>query len=117
MSLPVKRIIERVGKPVDVINSTSDGGGRSMPTEGAPESVQMVVEQRGMAKTLTDSSGTDYSVDIEFRAVPDDDAPEIHGALSSETATILDHPDAGRFRVIQTFVEDLDVLVINATQE
>lgn len=116
MSLPVKRIIERVGKPVGVINSTG-GGGRTMPTEGAPETVRMVIEQRGMARTITDSSGTEHQVDIEFRAVPDDDAPEIHGAISGETATILDHPDAGRFRVLQTFVEDVDVLVINAAQE
>lgn len=116
MSLPVKKIIERVGKPVGVINSTG-GGGRSMPSEGAAEAVKMVIEQRGMARTITDSSGTEHQVDIEFRAVPDAGAPEIRGAIGGETATILDHPDAGRFRVLQTFVEDVDVLVINAAKE
>lgn len=118
MNTPIRKIIDKIGKPVDVINPTG-GGGRTFPTEGAPDgTVRMVIEQRGTSRTITDSSGTDHEVDIEFRAVPDDTAPDISGPGEDEgQETILDHPDAGRFRVVRTHVEDADVLVINAVED
>lgn len=116
MNAPVKRIIERVGEPVDVINSGSTGG-RDFPTETTEGTVRMVIEQRGQPLTVTDSSGTEHTADMELRAVPDDDAPAIHGPGEGANATILDHPRVGRLQVVKTFWEDSDVLVINAVED
>lgn len=118
MSLPTKKIIRKVGKDVEVVHP-SGGGGRSFPTETSQGTVRMVVEQRGMAKTVTDSSGTDHEVDIEFRAVPGAGDPEISGPGEGDVdgAVLLNHPDIGTFRVVRTFVEDVDVLVINAVED
>lgn len=117
MNAPTKKIIRKIGKPVDVINA-GETGGREFPAEATEGTVQMVIEERGMAKTITDSSGTEHEANIEFRAVPDEGDPEITGpGEGGSPATILDHPDAGRYRVVQTFVEDADVLVISAVED
>lgn len=119
MNTPIKKVIRKIGKPVDVINPTG-GGGRSFPTEGAVAgTIDMVIEQRGMSITVTDSAGTEHEASIEFRAVPDDGAPPIRDPGTDEDggASILDHPDGGRYRVLSTFVEDVDVLVINAVED
>lgn len=116
MSTQVAKVIRRLGKPVDVLQSTG-GGGREFPGESVAGTVDMVIEQRGAPITVTDSSGTDHEVDIEFRAVVADDDPEILDPGADEGPSILDHPDAGRYRVVKTFPEDVDVLVINAVED
>lgn len=118
MKAAVERLIAKIGTPVDVVGVDSgDSGGRSIPSRSAQGTVDMIIEQRGMGTTVTDSSGQEYDADLELRAVPDDTDPEIHGgAESGQDPTILDHPSVGELRVMRAFTDDAGVLVIAAVE-
>lgn len=112
------RQIEKQGVEMEIHNAVG-GGGRTMPdySEDAADGVKkMVSEQRGMGRTVTDSSGTEVEANLEFRHIPDEDDPDIIPA-GDDQPTRLKHPSGVLYRVMDIYREDSGAEVLTVVED
>lgn len=112
---PAQRLIRKHGATYTVRNATGGAGGRDTP-DYADDGTEIVgvLEQRGMARTVTDSNGEDVEADREIRAVIDASVTIQPAGTADGYPTVLVHPNGQAFRVLDRFPEDsgVDVLAV-----
>lgn len=113
----VRRMIHKMGAPVEVYNETG-GGGRQMPTSGAPDDEVMMTSERGQGggAPIDTSAGEEVEIDRSFRAVLDDFGANI-GPAGDEEASILETQHGERYRVNEKYIEDQGVIVFLTVEE
>jgi len=113
---PIQRMIAKQGAEYTVQNATG-GGGRDTPDYSDDGTVVGVLEQRGMPRTVTDSSGTDIESDLEIRSLPDDSVTIREAGSADGYPTNLVHPQGQTYRVLASFPEDSGVTVLTVVRD
>lgn len=110
---PARRLILAQGREYTVRNTPegAGGGGRDTPTYSDDGSVIGVLEQRGMPRTVTDSSGSDIQTDLEIRVV-ESGGISFHGSGETNYPSKLVHPSGQTYTVVASFPEDSGVTVL-----
>lgn len=113
---PIVRMIKKQGVEYTVRNADG-GGGRDTPDYSDAGTVVGVLEQRGMPRTVTDSSGTDVESDLEIRGIPDDSVTIREAGSADGYPTKLVHPQGQTYRVLATLPEDSGVTVLTVVRD
>lgn len=108
---PARRLILAQGREYTVQNAPDGGGGRDTPTYADDGSVIGVLEQRGMPRSIQDSSGATIETSLEIRAVTSGGI-EFRGAGETDYPSKLVHPTDQVYDVVATFPEDSGVTVL-----
>jgi hypothetical protein len=116
MNGPAHRLIRSQGVKYTVRNAPG-GGGRDTPDYNDDGTVVGVLEQRGMPRTATDSSGADVEADLEIRAVPEDSVTIREAGSADGYPTKLVHPQGQTYRVLARFPEDSGVTVLTVVRD
>jgi hypothetical protein len=116
MNGPAQRLIHSQGVEYTVQNA-SGGGGRDTPDYSDDGTVVGVLEQRGMPRMATDSSGADVEADLEIRAVPGDSVTIREAGSADGYPTKLVHPEGQTSRVLARFPEDSGVTVLTVVRD
>jgi hypothetical protein len=116
MKGPANRLIRSQGVEYTVRNADG-GGGRDTPDYSDDGTVVGVLEQRGMPRTATDSSGTDVESDLEIRVIPDDSVLIREAGSADGYPTKLVHPQGQIYRVLATTPEDSGVTVLMVVRD
>ncbi|WP_459191825.1 hypothetical protein [Halosimplex sp. J119] len=112
---PAQRLIQKQGTEYTVQNA-SGGGGRDVPSYSDDGTIVGVLEQRGMPRTVQDSSGTDVEADVEIRAIPDGVTLREAGSADGYPTKLV-HPQGQTYRVLATFPEDSGVTVLTVVRD
>jgi hypothetical protein len=113
---PIVRMIKKQGAEYTVRNADGSGG-RDTADYSDDGTVVGVLEQRGMPRTATDSSGTDVESDLEIRVIPDDSVPIREAGSADGYPTKLVHPQGQTYRVLATMPEDSGVTVLTVVRD
>jgi hypothetical protein len=115
MQGPIQRMLEQQGVEYQLRNA-SGGGGRDTPTYSDDGTLVGVLEQRGMPRTVADSSGEDVEADLELRTVLDGQTIREAGSADGYPTKLV-HPQGQTFEVLASFPEDSGVTVLTVVRD
>lgn len=111
---PAKRLIQSRGVEYTIRNATGGSGGRDVLSYADDGTLVGVLEQRGRARTVTDSNGEDVEADLEIRAVLESGSTVQPAGTADGYPSLLVHPSGPVYRVVDHHPEDsgVDVLTV-----
>lgn len=110
------RMIKSQGRDYVVHNATG-GGGRTTPNYTDDGTLTAVLESRREPRTVTNSDGTEVMIELEMRAVPDEDTTLRPAGDADGFPTLLEHPTGVMYRVLDIYEEDNGVTVLSVEEE
>lgn len=116
MQGPAARLIAILGVEYTIRNASGGAGGRDTPDYSDDGTVTGVLEQRGMARTSTDSAGEEVDSDLGIRAVLDGQTI-LPAGTADGYPTLLVHPNGITYRVVDHHPEDSDVDVLSVVRD